>query len=181
MVSRRARWGLGGSIQGLCVLLFAAFAAAQTIPHTEAEALSGRKVVLPGDFSGHSAVLIVGFSRSGGDSARRWGKQLSQDLAGEKNLRIYSVAELQDAPKMVRGMIRHGMRNGLSKEEQDFFVVLYQDEDAWKKAADFADTNDAYILLADSTGKIVWKTRGKSPVAQSVNALKSEIPKMGMQ
>jgi hypothetical protein len=163
------------------MLLFAALASAQTIPHAKAEALSGRKVVLPDDFSAHSAVLIVGFSRSGGDSASRWGKQLSRDLAGEKNLRIYSVAELQDAPKMVRGMIRHGMRNGLSKEEQDFFVVLYEDQDAWKKAADFADTNDAYILLADSTGKIVWKTHGKSPDVENVNALKSEISKMGMK
>ena len=176
MVSRRAgrQW-----IRGLCVLLFATLASAQTIPDAKAEALSGRKVVLPDDFSSHAAVLIVGFSRSGGDSARRWGKQLSQDLAGEKNLRIYSVAELQDAPKMVRGMIKHGMRSGLSREEQDFFVVLDQDEDAWKKAADFADTNDAYILLADSTGKILWKTHGKSPDAQSVNALRAEISKMG--
>lgn len=166
-------------IQVLCVLLLATFATAQTIPHTEAEALSGRKVVLPEDFSGHTAVLIVGFSRSGGDSARRWGKQLSQDRAREKNLRVYSVAELQDAPKMVRGMIKHGMRGGLSKEEQNFFVVLDQDEDAWKKATDFADTNDAYILLVDSTGKILWHTHGKSPDAQSVDALKSEISKMG--
>jgi len=171
---------MGSLIQGFCLLLFATLAAAQTIPHAEAEALSGRKVVLPDDFSGHAAVLIVGFSRSGGDSARRWGKQLPQDLAGEKNLRIYSVAQLQDAPKMVRGMIKHGMRGGLSKGEQDFFVVLDQDEDAWKKATDFGDTNDAYILLLDSTGKVLWKTHGKSPDAQSVNALKSEISKMGV-
>ena len=161
------------------MLLFATFALAQTIPRAEAEALSGRKIVLPDDFSGHAAVLIVGFSRSGGDAAGRWGKQLHQDLAGDTRVRIYSVAELQDAPKMVRGMIKHGMRSGLSKEERDFFVVLDQDEDSWQKASDFADTNDAYILLVDSTGKILWKTHGKSPDAQSVGMLKSEISKMG--
>jgi len=161
-------------------LFSATLAAAQTIPHAQAEALSGRKVVLPEDFSGHRAVLIVGFSRSGGDSARRWGKQLPQDLAAEKNVRIYTVAELQDAPKMVRGMIKHGMRGGLSKPEQDLFLVLEQDEDSWKKATDFGDTNDAYILLVDGTGKIVWRTHGKSPDAESVTALKNAISKTGI-
>ena len=162
------------------MLICTVCAVSQSIPHDDGEALSGRKVVLPDDFSGHAAVLIIGFSRSGGDSASRWGKQLHQDLAGETRIRLYSVAELQDAPKMVRGMIKHGMRSGLSKQEQDLFVVLDQDQDSWKKAVDFADTNDAYIVLVDSTGKILWHTHGKSPDAQSVNALKGEISKMGI-
>src|SRR5579864_5726327 len=122
------------------VFLLGSSLVAQSIPHTEAETLSGRKVVLPDDFAGHPAVLNIGFSRSGGDSSRRWGKQLAQDLAGDKNVRIYSIAELQDAPKMVRGMIKHGMRSGVPKPEQDFFVVLYEDDDAWKKLAEFSDT-----------------------------------------
>jgi hypothetical protein len=162
-------------------LLFTACAVAQTIPHTEAETLSGKKIVLPDDFAGHIAVINMGFSRAGGDSSGRWGKQLHQELAGEKNVRIYSIAELQDAPKLVRGVIKRGMRSGVPRNEQDFFVVLYQDEDAWKKATDFSDTNDAYILLVDPSGKVLWHTHGKSPDAQSIGALKSEISKMGTQ
>jgi hypothetical protein len=159
-------------------LLFIACAIAQTIPHTEAETLSGKKIVLPDDFAGHIAVLNIGFSRAGGDSSGRWGKQLRQDLGGEKNLRLYSIAELQDAPKMARGMIKHGMRGGVPKEEQDLFVVLYQDEDTWKKLADFSAADDAYILLADPTGKVVWRTHGKSPDPQSINALRTELAKL---
>ena len=60
-----------------------ASAAAQTIPHTEGETLSRKKIVLPDDFAGHIAVLNIGFSRAGGDSSRRWGKQLQQNLAGD--------------------------------------------------------------------------------------------------
>lgn len=180
MVLRRSRSSVfrKAFLRSAIFLLLLAPAVAQSVPHTEAETLSDKKIVLPDDFAGHPAVLNIGFSRSGGDSSRRWGKQLAQDLAGEKNLRIYSIAELQDAPKMVRGMIKHGMRSGVPKSEQDFFVVLYQDEDAWKKLADFSDTNDAYILLADSSGKVVWRTHGKSPDPQSIRNLQAEIAKL---
>jgi hypothetical protein len=54
------------------------------------------------------------------------------------------AAELQDAPKMVRGLIRHGIRGSIPKDEQDSFVLLYQDEDVWKILADFSDPNNAY-------------------------------------
>jgi hypothetical protein len=148
----------------------------QVIPHTEAETLSGNKVVLPD--VGHSAIFIVGFSHAGGESSGRWDKELRQDLARDSTLRIYSVAELQDAPRMVRGMIRHGMRGSVPKNEQDSFVLLYQDEDVWKRLADFSDADDAYILLVDSAGNIRWRTHGKEPDAQGVGALKDEIGKI---
>lgn len=151
---------------------------AQSIPHTEADTLADKKIVLPDAFAGHPAILIIGFSRSGGDSAGRWAKQLRQDLAGNKSVSIFSVAELQDAPKLARGLIRHGMRGGVPQNEHDSFVLLYQDEDIWKKLADFSDTNDAYVLLVDSAATIRWRTHGKSPDAQSVDALKQELSKL---
>jgi hypothetical protein len=159
------------------MLLVAASLSAQVIPHTEAETLSGKKIVLPDAASGHPAVFIVGFSRAGGDSSGRWGKQLRQEFTTDSNVQIYSVAELQDAPKMVRGMIRHSMRGNIPQSEQDTFVVLSQDEDVWKKLADFSDPNDAYILLVDSAGRIRWRTHGKVPDQRAVNALRNEIGK----
>ena len=159
------------------MLLVASSLSAQVIPHTEAETLSGKKIVLPDAASGHPAVFIVGFSRAGGDSSGRWGKQLRQEFTTDSNVQIYSVAELQDAPKMVRGMIRHSMRGNIPQSEQDTFVVLYQDEDVWKKLADFSDPNDAYMLLVDSMGRIRWRTHGKVPDQRAVNALRNEIGK----
>ena len=82
------------------MLLVAASLSAQVIPHTEAETLSGKKIVLPDAVTGHPAVFIVGFSRAGGDSSGRWGKQLRQEFITDSNVQIYSIAELQDAPKM---------------------------------------------------------------------------------
>ena len=163
----------------VCLFSLLAFSLhSQTIPHTEAETLSGKKIVLPDAFTGHSAILVVGFSRSGGDSAGRWSKQIRQDLAGDKSVVIFSVAELEDAPKLARGLIRHGMRGGVPQNEHDSFVLLYQDEDAWKELADFSDTNDAYVLLVDSAATIRWRAHGKGPDEQTVSTLKKEVTEL---
>jgi hypothetical protein len=160
------------------MILVAASLSAQVIPHTEAQTLSGKKIALPEAAAGHSAVFIVGFTHAGGDSSGRWDKQLRQDFATDSDLRIYSVAVLQDAPRMVRGMIRHGMRGNVPKNEQDFFVLLYEDEDVWKKVADFSNPDDAYIFLVDSAGAIRWHTHGKAPNQEAVKAVKNEISKI---
>jgi hypothetical protein len=151
---------------------------AQAIPHTEAETLSDKKIVLPDAFAGHPAILIVGFSRAGGDSCTRWDKELRKELSAVSALRIYSVAELQDAPKMVRGLIRHGMRKNVPNDEQDSFVLLYADEGVWKKLADFSGADDAYILLVDSKNNIQWRTHGKSPDQQALSTLEREAAKL---
>jgi hypothetical protein len=159
------------------MLLVAASLSAQVIPHTEAETLSGRKIVLPDASTGRPAVFIVGFSRAGGDSSGRWGKQLREEFKTDSNVQIYSVAELQDAPKMIRGLIRHSMQASTPQNERDTFVVLYQDKDVWKQLADFSDPDDAYILLVDSAGRIRWRAHGKVPDQQALNTLKQEINK----
>jgi len=160
------------------LLVLAAALSAQTIPHTEAETLSGRKIVLPDASAGHPAVLIVAFSRAGGDASGRWNTQLRQEFASNENLHFYTVAVLQDAPKLVRGIIRHGMRSSIPQNEQDSFALLYKDEGIWKKLVYFSEADDAYVLLADSTGQVHWHTHGKAPDQQAVNVLRGELGKL---
>ena len=157
------------------VLLIAASLSAQVIPVTEAQTLSGKKIVLPDASNGHTTVFIIGFSRAGGDSSGRWDKQLRQEFKTGDNLQIYNVAELEDTPKMVRGLIRHSMQGNIPQNQWDTFLVLYQDEDVWKKLAEFSDPKDAYVLLVDSAGRIRSRAHGKAPEPQAVNALRKEI------
>lgn len=150
-------------------------AASQTIPHTEAETLSGKKITLPDAAAGHPAIFVIGFSRAGGDSSRTWAKALHQEFATDSNVHLYSIAELQDAPALVRGMIRHGMRSGVPKTEQESFILLYKDEDTWKKLSEFSDANHAYVLLVDSASAVRWRTHSRSPDAQSISALRQAL------
>lgn len=162
----------------LAMIALAGTLCAQTIPHTEAETLAGKKIVLPDGFAHHPALIIIGFSRAGGDSAGRWGKELRKHIAENSAVQIYSIAVLQDAPKLMRGMIKHGMRSGTPKSEQERFVVLEHDEEIWKKLSDFSDTDAAYVLLTDSQANILWRGRGRAPDAPTVAALQSEIQKV---
>lgn len=160
------------------MLLIGTSLSAQVIPHTEAETLSSKKIVLPAASAGRPAVFIVGFSRAGGNSSGRWDKQLRQEFTADSNMQIYNVAELEGAPKMFRGMIRHAMLGSIPQNERDTFVVLYQDEDVWKKLAGFFDPDDAYILLVDSAGRIRWRAHGRAPGQQVMNAFREEIGKI---
>jgi hypothetical protein len=78
----------------------------------------------------------------------------------------------------MRGMIKHGMRSGTPKSEQERFVVLEHDEDTWKKLADFSDPAAAYVLLTDGKGSIRWRGHGKAPDEQTITALQSEVEKL---
>lgn len=160
----------------LCVLV--GTLAAQSIPHVQADTLSGKKIVLPDAAIGHPAIFNIGFSRAGGDSTGRWGRELKKQLGGNTDLRFYSVAVLQDAPKMVRGMIRHGMRGSVPKDEQDNFALIYEGEDTWKTFAGFTDSDDAYLVLVDSAGNVQARVHGKAPDEQGLGALREALTKI---
>jgi hypothetical protein len=149
--------------------------AAQSIPRAQAETLAGGKITLPDAALGHSAVFAIGFSRTGGDATSRWNRELKKQLAGKGDVHFYTVAVLQDAPKMVRGMIKHGMRNGVPKDEQDAFILVYEGEDAWKTFAGFSGADDAYVVLVDSAGTARARVHGKTPDEQSIASLKDAL------
>lgn len=148
---------------------------AQELPKVNADTLAGGKIVLPDAVLGHPSIFNLGFSRAGGDATGRWGPELKKQLASNRDLHFYSVAILQDAPKMVRGMIRHGMRGSTPKNEQDSFILIYEDEDTWKKFADFSNSDDAYIVLVDPQGKILARVHGKAPDNASVATLRKAL------
>jgi len=162
----------------LVVFVLLGALSAQTIPHVQADTLSGNKIILPDAALGHPAIFTIGFSRAGGDSTGRWGRELRKQFAGNSELRFYSVAVLQDAPKMVRGMIRHGMRGNIPKSEQDTFVLIYEGEDVWKNFAAFSGADDGYVILMDSSGTVRARAHGKAPDEQSIAVLKDALAKI---
>lgn len=151
----------------LCIVLVVGYARAvgQSIPQVTAESLNGEPISLPNDFAGKSAILVVGFSRAGGDQcgpfARRLGKEQPSVVDG--NVTVYQIATLESAPRFVRPMILHGMRGGIAKAEQGRFLPLFHDEKQWKQVAGFgkAGENDAYLLLVNPDGTVRWTGHGQ--------------------
>jgi len=132
----------------------------QTLPHMEGETLSGKPIMLPDAARGKVALLAIGFSKKGGDKVGEWTKRFARDFGKNPAYAVYPVAELEDAPRLVRGMIKGGMRRGTPPDEQDHFVLLFQGEADWKKFLSFATADEAYLLLLDLNGDVKWRGHG---------------------
>jgi hypothetical protein len=142
-----------------CVLLIllaasALLVAAERFPSVEGETLAGQKISLPQAAAGQPAVVVIGFTQSSRNQTKAWADRVRSQLP------TYSVAVLEDAPRLVRGMAVHGMKSGVPEDQRDHFVVIYQNEKELKQAAGFDAPNDAYVLLLDKNGVVRWHFHG---------------------
>jgi hypothetical protein len=147
----------------LCWVLaaFAVAVAAQApvMPTTAGETLSGKKIVLADAVRGHAVVLVAGFSHDGGIACGDWMKAIRGDaaLAG---VDVYEIAMLEGAPGLFRGMIKSGMRKGISLAEQERMVVLTQDDKLWEKYFQVSNGQVPQVMLLDEKGNVVWHGQG---------------------
>lgn len=146
-------------LASLLATFFASACLAQSLPKTAGETLSGKPIVLANAVRGHSAVLIAGFSREGGAGSGDWVRTIQSDPA-LSGVAVYQVAEIAGAPSLIRGMIRNGMRKGLTPAQQDAFVVLTEDETQWKAFFSVTADNVPYVTFLDANGKVLWLGHG---------------------
>jgi hypothetical protein len=148
----------------------------QTIPPIKAKALDDTEVILPKSGSPQFFVLVLGFSHKSAENCAPWGKRLAADYHSEVRVSYYQVPVLQDAPSFVRGFIVRGMRKDMPAAEQSHFVPLYDHEADWKKLVGFSAPDDAYLVLADPDGHVLWQSHG--PISDTAYAdLKSALAK----
>jgi hypothetical protein len=133
----------------------------QEVPNTAGETLTGKRIVLAEQVRGHAVVLVAGFSREGGNGTAAWVKAIHADPALNK-LVVYEIAEIAGAPSLIRGMIKSGMKKGVPAAEQDSFVVLTQDEKPWRSYFGVGDDKVPYVVLLDSSGKVLWHGHGSA-------------------
>jgi len=131
----------------------------QGLPNTSGETLSGKSIVLADAVRGHAAVLVVGFGKEAGDGCAAWAKALLGDPA-LSGVVVYQVAMLGAAPGFVRGMIKSAMRKGMSLQEQEKFVVLTQDEAAWRSYFGVSGDKEPYVVFLSADGRVRWRGHG---------------------
>jgi hypothetical protein len=138
----------------------------QGIPATAGETLTGKNIVLANEVRGHRAVLIAGFSHDGGVRSGEWVKAIHADGAFA-GIPVYQIAMLASAPAFVRGMIKSGMKKGMSPEEQDRTVVLIEDQKRWQEFFQVSTDKDPYCMLIDAAGKVLWVGHGSATQLES--------------
>ena len=161
----------------LLLLTLSIAANAQSIPAIKAKTLADTDIVLPQPGGTQILVLVVGFSHKSAENCAPWGKRLSTDFRSDTHVAYYQLPVLQGAPSFVRPMILRGMRKDMLADEQAHFIPILDHEDEWKKLVSFSAPDDAYILLTDSHGHVVWQTHG-SVTDASYDALKSAVSKL---
>jgi len=144
------------------ILLFAAaglLGQSAALPATPGETLSGKRIVLAEALRGHAAVLVMSFSRDAGKECDLWGRLVRADPA-MSGVAVVQVAMLERAPGFVRGVIKNGLRKGLSAAEQDRSVILTQDEKLWRSYLGVTVDRDPYVVLLDAAGQVRWRGHG---------------------
>ncbi len=131
------------------------FAVAENLPVTPAETLAGQKMEFPTGVVGKSSVCVFGFTKEAGDRTKVWMTRLSQD-----GINSWSIANLEGAPALVRGMIRSSMRKGTPAPLLERSLILTKDEKAWKHAVGAKQDNLPVVVLLDATGSVLWTYEG---------------------
>jgi hypothetical protein len=132
----------------------------QPMPTTLGQSLSGHDVVLPTATVGHPAVIVIGFSHGSSKAIERWDKEIGAQVTAKPGVPLYNIAVIQDAPRFVRGMIKGSMKALVPTAGQDRFLTVVQGEEELKRAVDFSSSDEAYVVVLDATGKIVFHTHG---------------------
>jgi hypothetical protein len=155
-------------------------AIAARIPEVQATSLSNEPVNLPEALQGKVGVLVLGFSRDSRVADSAWGKRLAADYRESPTVWCYEMPVLAGAPRMIRGLIVKSMKSSVPASEQGRFVVILDNEAAWKTVAHYGRPDDPYVLVVDSQGNVVWQTQGVLTDAGYV-ALKERVEALRAQ
>jgi hypothetical protein len=135
------------------VALFALLAA-DAWPVVQLDTLAGTKSSLP---AGKVCIVVTGFSKDSGPASKAWVERFTRDggLA-------FLAPVLEGAPRLVRGLIRSGMRRDIPVSLHEKTLLIYSDEAGWKRRVNFArgTEKEPYVVLLDAQGRPQWTHHG---------------------
>jgi hypothetical protein len=108
---------------------------------------------------------------------KAWSTTLRSQLSKEPGVAVYSVAVLEDAPRLVRGMIVHSMKGSVPQANYSTFLLVFKNEKELKQAVGFSAGDEAYVVVLDPTRTIEYKLHGPPSVAavRDINSHITEI------
>lgn len=133
---------------------------AQQVPATRAEALDKSVVTFPQSNSAKPLLLLIGFSHKSQKQCNLWNARLKPAYLIDTQVAYYELADFQGVPSLVMAMILHGMRREIPRDEHAHFVLLQSDEAKWKALVNYSAPDDAYLIVADPSGRVLWQTNG---------------------
>ena len=153
----------------MAILLIAALTAAapspalgpgDLMPPLRGEFLSGRKAVLPDAARGHVALVALGFSYESRFAVEAWTARFRRDFGADSAVSFFEVPVLGGMARVARPFIDGGMRRGTPKALHENVITVYSGAGEWKLRLGFREPDDAYLVLLDRGGRVVWRQAG---------------------
>ena len=147
----------------------------ENLPVIQGETLAGKSQELP---SGTEKIsfIVFSFTKKGGSFARKWVERFDKEFGSNPNGKSYSVMFLEGVPRLLRGMVSSGIKKGIPKSKHSQALLIYKDEKLWKERLDALKEDDAYLVLLDSSGTILWLHSGQFS-ENHFSELKAEVQK----
>jgi hypothetical protein len=149
----------------------------ERLPKLRGEFLTGRKVVLPHAAQGRVSLLLLGFTYKSRFAVEAWAARFRQEFPSDPRVDFYEVPVIGGVARLAGWFINSGMRGGTPKEDYERVVTVHRDADTWKRRVRFSDSDAAYLILLDRTGKVAWRHQGAfdEAVFQALSRKTSEL------
>ena len=132
------------------------------IPSARGTTLAGNEMALPNSLNGKIGVLVVGFSRASGEQVADWGRLIEAQYGQSRDLTYFEIPMLAGTPKVLRGMVVKQMSSTVPGPERAHFVPLTEDDKPWRAVAHYDQADDAYVLVVNGGGALLWRTEGEA-------------------
>lgn len=138
----------------------AAAQAPPEMPKISGDSFAGHKVALPDATAGKVGVLIFGFTKASKTPTAAWAKRIFAEFGSRPGFELYQLPVLEDVPRLVRGMVTSGIKSGVPENQRDHFVPILQGEAELEKLVHYKEPDDAYLVVLNRDGKVVYQQHG---------------------
>jgi hypothetical protein len=146
------------------------------VPELHGTSFTNQPVNLPQDLQGKIGLLVIGFSQGSREAVTAWGKRLATDYSDSPAVKFYEMAVLASVPKFMRGFVAGKIKNSVSDRGKPHFVPITENEAAWRVLTHYERGDDAYVLVVDGQGTVLWQTHGDFSES-SYGAMKEQVEK----
>ena len=104
--------------------------------------------------AGAGALLVFSFSREAAESVANWLSACrSREQAGPQAVACFDVRMVQGIPGLVRGLVVKRMRKESPPELLSSTLLVYRDNDGWKRRLGVEDARSAHVLAVAADGR----------------------------
>jgi hypothetical protein len=153
-------------------------AAGERIPDLNGTSFANQAVSLPAELQGRGAgILVLGFSRGAREDVTSWAQRIAADYRTSDVVAYYELPVVASVPGLLRGIVLRSIKSSTPERAYKRIVPVTNNEAGWRAVVHYGESDDAYVLVVDRHGDVVWQTQGQ-PTDAAYAALKQQVERL---